>query len=401
MPPPYASQPKQNEARAFAAAMTKQLHAASLAQQRHEGRVVLRRLNRNEYETTLRDLLGTQVSVKDLLPEDGVVAGFDNVSEALDVSSVHLLRYQEAAEKAVRSVVPAQAPQRFKERRTGRQIIDQSRYLKTYLDKTFRLEGDNLITFMRHYGSTACQTPSAVQPGRYRVRASLASVGCGSKSLPVVLVAHGYTRRADFQECRVADVPPDRTIVISEEFSLDGRETVQISGWDLPSARDLKERVDGPLKSYNGRGLVIEWVEIEGPLDEFPSAGYRRLFGDVPLKPRPRTYPATLEVVSAKPREDASRLIRALLPVAFRRPVDEPLASYFVKLAHQQLDQGQSFQEALTVAYTAVFCSPHFLYLNEPANKQHPERKTQLDDYALASRLSYFLWLSLPDAELT
>ncbi len=109
MPPPDEERPAQKDVREFTQGLHRSLHDASLTRQRSEGRVVLRRLNRNEYETTLRDLLGPQVEVKDLLPEDSVAAGFDNVSAALDVSAVHLLRYQQAAEGAVRSVIPAQS----------------------------------------------------------------------------------------------------------------------------------------------------------------------------------------------------------------------------------------------------------------------------------------------------
>lgn len=81
---------------------------------------MLRRLNRNEYETTLRDLLGNQVDVKNLLPEDRTAAGFDNVGAALDISAPHLLRFQQAAEQAVRSVIPSQQPEKIKVRNSGR-----------------------------------------------------------------------------------------------------------------------------------------------------------------------------------------------------------------------------------------------------------------------------------------
>jgi mono/diheme cytochrome c family protein len=106
MPPKGRPRPAVDEARAVIAGLHRRLHEASLDRQRREGRVALRRLNRTEYETTLRDLLATPVDVKDLLPDDNVAAGFDNVSAALDVSPVHLLRYQDAAEKAIRAVIP-------------------------------------------------------------------------------------------------------------------------------------------------------------------------------------------------------------------------------------------------------------------------------------------------------
>ena len=131
--------------RSVSAGLQRQLHDASLAKQRHDGRVVLRRLNRIEYETTLRDLLGTQVEVKDLLPDDNISAGFDNVSAVLDVSSAHLLRYQQAAEKSLRSVIPTRPFQDFKEQRSGRVITEKMATWRELLGKTARLDGDTLV----------------------------------------------------------------------------------------------------------------------------------------------------------------------------------------------------------------------------------------------------------------
>ena len=96
-----------------------QLHAASLDRQQKKGRVIVRRLNGTEYENTLRDLLGTHVDLKEMLPEDNTAAGFDNISTALDLSATHLLLYQDAAEKAVTSVIPIHPPILFSEKLTG------------------------------------------------------------------------------------------------------------------------------------------------------------------------------------------------------------------------------------------------------------------------------------------
>jgi hypothetical protein len=103
-----------------------------------------------------------------------------------------------------------------------------------------------------------------------------------------------------------------------------------------------------------------------------------------------------LVVASAKPRADAERLLRGFLPLAFRRPVSEELIQYHVKLAQQALDKKLPFAEAMMLAYKAALCSPHFLYLAEPVDKT----RAALDDRAVAARLSYFLWSSLPDSEL-
>ena len=401
MPPPDETQPAEKDILNFTQELSGTLHDASLARQRRDGRVVLRRLNRTEYETTLRDLLGPQVDVKELLPEDGTAAGFDNVSRALDVSSVHLLRYQQAAEQAVRSVVPSRKPVKTTIRHTGREVTENVRTFKGYLDKSVRLDGDRLILHVRTYDSVPCSTARVTEPGRYRMRASLSVIGTDSKPLPVMITHHGHRTKEDKDARRVVDVPAGKTTVISEEFELDGREIVVLNPWSLPSTRKL-EKVENasPLAKYPGAGLIVDWIEIEGPLDEFPSPGYRRLFGDVPLVSTNPRDPNMVRVSSENPREDAERLIRNVLPIIFRRPVEDSLAAYFVGIAHDQLDEGDSFVEAMVGAYTAVFCSPHFLYLNELLQDGHGAKRTARDDYAVASRLSYFLWSSAPDEEL-
>jgi HAD superfamily hydrolase (TIGR01509 family) len=97
-------------------------------------------------------------------------------------------------------------------------------------------------------------------------------------------------------------------------------------------------------------------------------------------------------VVSSQPTQDAQRLLRQFATKAFRRPVTDATLSPYVALAKSEFADGTSFEDALRTVYIAVLCAPNFLYLQEPPGT--------LDDYALASRLSYFLWSSLPDDEL-
>ena len=158
MPPKDEPRPAAEEARAVIDGLQRQLHEASLARQRREGRVGLRRLNRTEYETTLRDLLATPVEVKELLPDDNVAAGFDNLSAVLDISPVHLLRYQDAAEKAVRAVTPKRPRVAIQERRSGRQITEKLRLYQELLGKSARLDGETLVLYLRNPDYIPCAT---------------------------------------------------------------------------------------------------------------------------------------------------------------------------------------------------------------------------------------------------
>ena len=119
-----------------------------------------------------------------------------------------------------------------------------------------------------------------------------------------------------------------------------------------------------------------------------------------PAKRNPDSYIYDpLVLAPAKPREDAERLMRSFLPITFRRPVSAELQDYYVKMVLGALDKKVSFTEAMLLGYKAALCSPHFLFLTEAIGTRK-DQPAALDDYAIASRLSYFLWSSMPDAEL-
>ena len=177
-----------------------------------------------------------------------------------------------------------------------------------------------------------------------------------------------------------------------------------------------------PLMTAEGApSVAFRWMEVEGPLtDESTTAGYRLLFGDLPLKKvAPDALGITLptvvrgehrdggrnagqrvenleqtrvDVVSQDPHRDAERLLRAFLARAYRRPVVEADVQRFVALVDDRLKIGSSFIEAMFTGYTAVLASPNFVFLDE--------KPGHLDNYALATRLALFLWNSPPDAAL-
>jgi mono/diheme cytochrome c family protein len=418
MPPKKQPQPSEKDSRAVLSDLRGQLHAASLSKQQREGRVVLRRLNRTEYQTTLCDLLATSVQVKDLLPDDNTAAGFDKLSAVLDISSVHLLRYQDAAEQALRAIIPTRPLVKYKERRTGREITAKMSTFKELLGKEVVLKGDTLVMYVRPWGHIPCGTAPAPQAGRYRVRASVYSMGTDGKPLPMMCSCRDQYGREDDDVRAVRDVPADKPTVIEAEFDLKQRQVIVFTGWSLPDMQRIPhEQRNKPINHKTAPALAVEWVEIEGPIDPWPPAGYQQLFAGVPLKRQsavrrealgqpvpPEAGQGSLEsyvydplvLAPVEPRKDAERLMRSFLPLAFRQPVSEKLQQYYVRLVHERLDKGFSFQEAMLVGYKAVLCSPHFLFLTERTG----ERRPVLDDYAVASRLSYFLWSSMPDGEL-
>ncbi len=421
MPPKKKARPPQDQIYGVAQYLYSQLQPVSLERQQKKGRVVVRRLNGTEYENTLRDLLGTKVSLKDLLPEDNTTAGFDNVSSGLDLSATHFLRYQEAAAKAVSSVIPVNPPIPFSDMRTGKEMTEKGPNFKQTLSRSCKLQGDGLVIYstLPRYG--LCSTTSVPAAGRYKISMSIGAVGTGIKSVPAGLMTVESSGREGPVLREVRDIPVGKPQVIEFEFDLARRQQFVVNlltTWDI-------RRFKKPIEEYDGPGLFVEWLKVEGPIDAYPPASYNTLFSGVPLKARSvvkaeatgakapaippsrnadQWYADPLVPDSTDPKKDAERLIRAFLPRAFRRPVSEDVQKRFVQKVVAKLDQKYSFFDAMMYGYKLILSSPDFLFLADcsaaDATPQGDLPSSKLDDYAVAERLSYFLWSSLPDEEL-
>jgi hypothetical protein len=214
------------------------------------------------------------------------------------------------------------------------------------------------------------------------------------------------------------------------EVLLSSTEAIQTDPMRLFRTRvnGSEEEYVNPLAQPDGMpGVAFQWLEVEGPLaDQNAADGYHLMFGDLPLRRLekgetggvtvqivapppsptdaganggggrgrfgPRTQDVAVEVASENPKADAERLIRGFLARAYRRPIEEADAKRFFELFSQQFQLGHGFTKSLLSAYTAILCSPGYLYVQEAPGR--------LDDYALATRLSFFLWNSPPDPEL-
>lgn len=371
MPPKGEPRPQATQVASFVKQQTARLEEAA-AKQRADGRVVLRRLNRVEYENTVRDLFDVNVSVKEMLPEDAFAQGFDNVGAALNISPVHIERYLDAADAVLNAAI---TPVHNLESKTERFDLYDS-LPKWFLAGAWKRD-DGVILF-RNSGDSASDLRQfkAPAPGRYRFRIS-ASAHNSETPLPMaVLLGNFVVSGNPTRHLGYFDAPPGKPAVIEfEERLLAKNDTIKVTPVALPFVY-LKQET---MPDYPGPGLKIHWIEVEGPSPEaWPTESYRRVFGDVDPKR------GTLA--------DAEKLIRALLPKAFRRPVADEEAKPFVALVAASLESGQPFDISLRAGIKAVLTSPKFLYLREPTGP--------LDDHALASRLSYFLWGTMPDQEL-
>jgi hypothetical protein len=407
MPPSDEPQPTAAARLAFVNHLREKLSRHTLDKQTTQGRVVLRRLNRAEYANTLRDLLGVSAPLEEMLPEDGRADGFDNVASALHLSVAHLERYLEAADRAL---IEATVTTRVSPTTTIRTDYEETwhDYNHGFQNSQWANAADGKLA-IRWSGSAANGTLRAWQPpipdARYRFRVRARAMmqrdvkdASGEKSKAFVHdrriiaklgVASLLKDGLAFDEAYVELSPESYREYIYEARVPEGHSFAIVPYRLVPVSPD--ERV------MNGdMYVVVDWVEIEGPIYEgqWPPIGHRLLYGDLPLLPAESDgADAGWRVTSHAPQADARRLISNFLPYVFRRPVETSEIEAHLELFREQLEIGRPFDAALRAAYKMALTSPQFLFLQESAGK--------LDDFALAARLSYGLWGSLPDPELT
>lgn len=427
----------------FSLSVSSALIAAEQWQLADEGRAVWRRMNRYEYENSLRDLLDAPwLQLKGMLPEDGQSQRFNKLGEALDVSHVHLTRYMQAADYALRQVMvrhgeqPPVATQRFyaREQPAFNRKSRFSQFNRSAERATFPLIGyepdlpvllepnqpytvgkDNPeIRELESFGVVASTYEpleirfdkfKAAEPGLYKLRfkgytfwagpsegekwwrANREVTSIGRRSEPVVVYAEVPPRQ--LRRLGQFDFDIEPSVQELQVWLLQG-ETIRPDAVRLFRSRPSNWR--NPLAEEDGMpGVAFSYLEVDGPIHQhWPPRGHQLLFGDLPLEEQDDGMPP--HVVASNPRADARRLLSHFIERACRRPVDAVETERFMAVINHALDLGNPFSDALLAGYTAVLCSPAYLCQEETPG--------ELDGYAIASRLSYFLWNSAPDDRL-
>ncbi|MCM8530564.1 MAG: DUF1592 domain-containing protein, partial [Lentisphaeraceae bacterium] len=356
--------------------ITSQLTQAHAKKNSTGGQVVYRRLNKNEYDNTIRDLFGLYdfSFAKENFPEDEASHGFDNIGKTLTMSPLLMDRVLAGADEALKIGLSGFINKRHK---YEEKVIDP-------LAKMWKGEERKKTQYRMVDGKLALVSNSGIRvpvrwAGFYTLRLSLRAMG-ESKVDPLIEVLAGKLGNGNPPRLRPGhfSLAPGKTSTIEVTTELRDREEFKFEYVNHGNTRSSsgggkKPTIPNPkFNLANSRALVIEKIELLGPFREWPV----------------RQSPAVTEGYSKNALED---FLIDFAAKAFRRSVTKTELLNVLTMAKAAAKSG-GHKEGVRVGLKAILCSPHFLYINESPGR--------LDDYALASRLSYFLWSSMPDAEL-
>ncbi|TWT32201.1 hypothetical protein KOR34_39620 [Posidoniimonas corsicana] len=344
------------------------------------GPSAVRRLNRYEYGNTIRDLMGIDYNVEIEFPPDDSGFGFDNVGDGQSLSPMLVEKYLRAAQSIVDQAVP-----------TVTRVIQH----QEYRGRDFRSDDGSRRGERMSVDDEATVTRAFTldEPGAHRVVVN-AMVDGSFEFHPRRCVV---TFSVDGQQRSQAEYGWQEKLkiehVFDEEFEA-GEHTLTFSVRPLPLAEGDQEEDDFSNEPHHAHYFVRS-VKVEGPLDppkwQRPP-NYQRFF----TRDQPPSAPD-------ERRAYAEELLERFAGRAFRRPVDAATVDRLAALAESVYSQpDKTFEAGVAHAMVAVLASPRFLLRADfPAGQRVDSTYPLVDEYSLASRLSYFFWSTMPDQELT
>lgn len=318
----------------------------------------MHRLNRSEYNHTVRDLLGTAQSPADDFPTDDYGYGFDNVADVLSISPTQLELYERAAE-ALASEAMTVPETAVKQRFEGEALTSD---VGGPTDDAWIVWSNGELPALIDFSAK----------GKYAIRTRVWGSQAGPEPVKISIAVSG-------QSLGTFDLPntaQDPTVL---EVTADAD-----AGKHIVSVSFLNDYYDPDLGE--DRNLYVDWIEVEGPLDA------------------PGTNPIRDKLLICDPVVDGDVCVREILGAfatrAFRRPVSADEVDRLMGLVDVARNEGDPVDRGIELAIHGILTSPHFIFRPEidaePASLDpHP-----VGDYEMASRLSYFLWSSMPDAPL-
>jgi len=436
MPPEDGEQPDDKEKTKLLTSLGAALAEADRERQKEFGRSELRRLSRVEYANSLKDILDLpHLELEEMLPPDSLAHGYSKSAKALDFSHVMVTRYLDVADHALwRALATRTESEPSKvvrsELKSIEGVTDTLQTIRVQLNQTaamplvgmkldptlkivkgnFQLRQapqisdpepkfDGVATFMnsRSNHNIVMKPFKVEQSGYYKLRVH----GWGLLNDHGKLLPSDRTEAVAFysQTGRLlgrCDLPPNEPTTSEVTVWINAGEPIEYLAVSTDNELfNFANREGKRYEKFKAYGIGLRWFEMEGPLvKQWPPVSHNRLLGDVKLESTKEQQANGLyyRAVTDDPITDARRLLGRFARRAYRRPLREGDLNVPMQMVRRRLARKEPFIDALMAGYRAILTSPDFLLLHEKPGR--------LDAWALASRLSFFLWNSPPDWEL-
>ena len=388
MPPDDKPQPTKPERDAFLASAKAIFSNYDAKAKPDPGRVTIRRLNRSEYNNTVSALLGMEVQPADNFPTDGVGYGFDNIGDVLSISPLLMEQYLDAAQTVAEQAIPVEPPKVPKKRMAARFCEPAGPSV------VLRGEWRDFSPGRDAIGTGPINTPFKADPNAtYTVSASVWTDAKPGQKVRVALLAAGeniakpepLAKFAQLDADKVPQVAKCRVLQVVEVTarSEDKPQVVEgkltgITGVERVALALVRDPASAPVK------LAVKWLEISGPED------VRSPF----LKKWAQAG------VGKPPGVQTRTMLSYFMPRAWHRVVAPDEIERVARLADAAMKRGESWEAGMRQCLVAVLSSPKFLFRMEIDDQPYNTEPHPINEFHLATRLSYFLWSTCPDDEL-
>ena len=423
MPPIEEEQPEETDRQAAATWIANELTRLDRVTPPNPGRVTARRLNRAEYNNTVRDLLGVDIRPADDFPQDDAGYGFDNIADVLSLSPVLMEKYVSAADKVARQALfgpPAMTPTLIKLRSEGRRV-EEARTVPATYDVT-GLSLPNAFHSM-HRVPVDGEYVIKVILGGLRPKASMpVPITLWVDQKEVQATTHDQERAASFEidrqdfggqsvQFRVRLTAGDRWIAVAIPRIYEGL-PARFEGPNpstrIEPPREFKPPPNAPpdrlamlKKRFEESGAELAKIPLNGVRVNGVEVGGPYSYTKGPSRASKQKIYTCGHLDGAHTSTCPTRIMTDLARRAFRRPVTAKELEKYIALVRTAQDEEGSFDEGLAVGIQALLVSPDFLFRIERDRPVKTSASSQrITPHELATRLSYFLWASMPDAEL-
>ncbi len=391
MPPEKKPRPSIQEIDAFQKAIASVFERADKFSKTSAGHVAMRRLNRVEYNNTVRELLGVDFNASEDFPADEVGHGFDNISDVQWISPVHMERYLAAAESIALRAVALEAVKPPFRYHGGPNLEPASPNVS---QAKFRpINGDKPTEAI---WTGPLHTPVKMLPdGEYAIHVKLYTSAETGKTVNVAVLGCGKdlptpASDADADTLFGVAVKNLRPFQILKKAEVKARSEQKADGiyFKLPHGMMIDR-------------LALAIVKPANKADPIPHVFVEHLSTEGPMDTRPEFQKKNLSIPKDKKKDEFVReMLTRFVGKAFRRPAKTEEVDRFVKAIEAAEKRGDSFESGVQQVIQAVLVSPKFLFRPELESHGSTSDAQPLGEYELASRLSYFLWSSMPDDEL-